>query len=115
MLLEDLLSDSKGNRMRTLRVDMNAVEGISASITGALSILEKNRKFGSYGRKRFRWIIRAFASIGLLDLKRIKKVHWDINCWTSDEVMAWRQSYISNCSSIAIAVSTKVSLSAQII
>jgi hypothetical protein len=97
---------------------MSAIEGIGALIGATYTSLsgpKENRKVGPYHRNRFGWIGRAFASVGLLDLKGIQKIHWDINYWTNEEVMAWRKSYISNCSSVTIAVSIELSLGVLII
>ncbi|KAH7391226.1 hypothetical protein BKA64DRAFT_756273 [Cadophora sp. MPI-SDFR-AT-0126] len=57
----------------------------------------------SYKRARYgAWYCslpgRMFA--GRLD---VKKVHREINCWTDEEVLAWRDSYASSCSAIAVA------------
>ncbi|KAH0839112.1 hypothetical protein AYO21_04705 [Fonsecaea monophora] len=39
----------------------------------------------------------------LVDTNGVRQLHWNINTWTDDEVLAWKQSYMTTCSSIEVA------------
>jgi hypothetical protein len=60
----------------------------------------------AYGSARF-GPIRAFfiRFFTLINAGTVREAHWNINCWTDIEVMAWKSSYVSNCQAIAVAVS----------
>ncbi|KIW24117.1 uncharacterized protein PV07_09849 [Cladophialophora immunda] len=52
-----------------------------------------------------RWgLLGHFLSFcGLVDTSSVRQMHWNINTWTDDEVLAWKQSYMTTCSSIEVA------------
>lgn len=56
---------------------------------------------------RQRWGSRGYllSLVRLVDTRAVRQLHWNINTWTDEEVMSWKQSYMSACSSIAVAVS----------
>lgn len=39
----------------------------------------------------------------MLDTENVQRYHYNINLWTRDEAMAWRDSYISRCSAVSVA------------
>ncbi|KAJ9619127.1 hypothetical protein H2204_012774 [Knufia peltigerae] len=57
----------------------------------------EEQRWGSWGR--------FFGITRLVDTDAVRQLHWNINTWTDDEVMAWKQSYISNCLKGAIFAS----------
>lgn len=72
------------------------------SIESNVPVSYRRARFGRAGRPG-----RMFAAF--VD---VEKVHWDINYWTDKEVLAWRDSYVSGCSAIAVAVSIAIILHA---
>lgn len=44
----------------------------------------------------------------IVDTEAIQTTHWNINCWSDEEVLRWKQSHIASCNAIAVAVSRLV-------
>lgn len=61
-----------------------------------------------YRHARFGWFggyaVRCFR---LVDAKALQEMHWNINTWTDEEVMNWKQSQLNVCNAIAVAVSSR--------
>ena len=58
---------------------------------------------GSYAAVRFGSLGDILSGLGLLDTEEVRKTHWNINRWKDDEVLAWKNSYVSSCAAIAVA------------
>lgn len=58
----------------------------------------------SYGSQRWGSLGHVLAL--LVDTRAVRQLHWNINTWTDEEVMSWKQSFISTCSAIQVAVRT---------
>lgn len=58
-----------------------------------------------YERQRWGSWERLLGLTRIIDTKAVGQLHWNINTWTDDEVMAWKQSYISTCTAVQVAVS----------
>ncbi|KAI1617153.1 hypothetical protein EDD36DRAFT_462013 [Exophiala viscosa] len=60
---------------------------------------------GAYSYQRQRWGPwgHFLGLTRLVDTKAVQELHWNINTWTDEEVMAWKQSFISTCSAIQVA------------
>lgn len=59
---------------------------------------------GVYRRTRFgKFLGEWFYWTRLLDTQTVQRYHYNINLWTRDEAMAWRESYISRCSAVSVA------------
>ncbi|KIW53446.1 hypothetical protein PV05_09020 [Exophiala xenobiotica] len=56
-----------------------------------------------YERQRWGSWERLLGLTRIIDTKAVGQLHWDINTWTDDEVMAWKQSYISTCTAVTVA------------
>lgn len=41
----------------------------------------------------------------LVDLEAVRKTHLNINRWRDEELLTWKNSYVSGCNAIAVAVS----------
>lgn len=41
---------------------------------------------------------------GLINTGEIRKLHWNINTWKDEEVLAWKESYMSACTAIQVSV-----------
>ncbi|KAK5069961.1 hypothetical protein LTR64_007858 [Lithohypha guttulata] len=57
--------------------------------------LYRQNRFGYFGH--FLYISR------LVDTDALQDLHWNINTWTDEEVMAWKQSQLSTYNAIAVA------------
>jgi hypothetical protein len=58
-----------------------------------------------YNHDRFGVIGRFLPWLGLINLPAVQRVHYNINCWSNDQVMAWKQSTIESCTTVAVVVS----------
>jgi hypothetical protein len=58
---------------------------------------------GSYAAVRFGSLGDVLSGLGFLDTEEVRKTHWNINRWKDDEVLAWKNSYVSSCAAIAVA------------
>ena len=58
----------------------------------------RQARYGSFFGNFWYWF-------GVLDTGTIQRFHWNINHWTKQEAMSWRDSYVANCSAVAVAVS----------
>ncbi|KIW10628.1 hypothetical protein PV08_11592 [Exophiala spinifera] len=56
-----------------------------------------------YESQRWGFRGRILGLFRLVDTNAARQLHWNINTWTDDEVMAWKQSCISNCTAIQVA------------
>ena len=56
----------------------------------------RQRRWGAWGH--------LLPCFGLVDTTEIRQLHWNINVWTDQEVMAWKESYMSACSAIQVSV-----------
>ena len=87
-------------------MDPITIVGLVDSVISVGSAIRKlyGRRI-SYWRRRWRWAGQLYAIVAALSDSGVIKTHWDINCWNPQEVMEWRNSYISSCSAVAVAVS----------
>ena len=42
----------------------------------------------------------------LLDTDAVQQMHWDLNAWSDEEVLRWRDSQLASANAIAVAVSS---------
>ena len=40
----------------------------------------------------------------MINTGEIRKLHWNINTWKDEEVLAWKKSYMSACTAIQVSV-----------
>jgi hypothetical protein len=66
-------------------------------------ILNVSSGEGSYATVRFGTFGDILSGLGLLDTEEVRKTHWNINRWKDEEVLAWKNSYVSSCAAIAVA------------
>lgn len=59
-----------------------------------------------YNHARFGVVGRFLPWLGLINLPSVQRVHYNINCWSNDQVMAWKQSTIESCTTVAVVVSS---------
>jgi hypothetical protein len=68
------------------------------------SALEYSATFGAgYRRARFGHLGDLLYITGLVDTDSVRDVHFNINFWTDEEVMAWKNAFISSCNATLIA------------
>ena len=60
-----------------------------------------------YRRTRFGTIGHLLYFSTVVDIDTLQEFHWNINTWTDEEVMTWKQSQLSTYSAIAVAVGLK--------
>ena len=42
----------------------------------------------------------------LVDTDALQQIHWDLNTWSDEEVLRWRDSQLASANAIAVAVSS---------
>jgi hypothetical protein len=68
------------------------------------SALEFSASFGAgYRRARFGHLGDLLYISGLVDTDAVRDVHFNINFWTDEEAMAWKNSFVSSCNATSIA------------
>lgn len=85
------------------------VIGTAASVISVLQLAITVAQFllgpgFSYRSGRYGRIGTALHYLGLVDTDAVRKCHLNINRWKDDDVLAWKTSYVSSCSAIAVAV-----------
>lgn len=65
----------------------------------------ENQRWGSWGR--------VLSLLRLVDTRAVRQLHWNINTWTDEEVLSWKQSFMSTCSAIQVAVRAPCSLTSH--
>ena len=58
-----------------------------------------------YNHGRFGFMGRFLPWLGLINLPAVQQVHRNINCWTNDQAMMWKQSTFESCTTVAVVVS----------
>jgi hypothetical protein len=81
----------------------SAFRQILSTWQGRLSQIFDVSTEGSYAAVRFGTLGDVLSSVGLLDTEEVRKTHWNINRWKDQEVLAWKSSYVTSCSAIAVA------------
>lgn len=81
----------------------SAFRQILSTWRGRLSQIFDVSTEGSYAAVRFGTFGDALSGFGLLDTEEVRKTHWNINRWSDVEVLAWKTSYVTSCSAIAVA------------
>lgn len=77
---------------------------ISRAIDLADALKRRFTEGGVYRRTRFgKFLGEWFYWSRTLDTETVQRYHYNINLWTKDEAMAWRESYISRCSAVSVA------------
>jgi len=61
-----------------------------------------------YNHERFGVVGRLLPWLGLINLPAVQQVHRNINCWTDDQVMAWKQSTFESCTTVGVVVSSYI-------
>lgn len=56
----------------------------------------RRKRFGSFFGELFYWL-------GILNTEDVQRYHFKINLWSKEEASAWRESYITKCTNIAVA------------
>lgn len=65
----------------------------------------------AYRRTRFgRLLGELYYWTRILDTGTVQRYHYNINLWTRDEAMAWRDSFISQCSAVSVAAAIFASI-----
>jgi hypothetical protein len=87
---------------------MDAI-GAAAAILGVVSLTYQALEFlltpgFSYRSARYGRVGNALHYLGLHDTDAVRKCHLEINRWKDEDVLAWKTSYVSSCSAIAVAV-----------
>lgn len=87
---------------------MDAIS-IAATVLDVVSLTYKVLEFlltpgFSYRSARYGRIGTALHYLGLHDTDAVRKCHLEINRWKDEDVLAWKTSYVSSCSAIAVAV-----------
>jgi hypothetical protein len=101
------LRDRASRRGRPLDLEI----GFRSAFTAILStwqarlgqIFDVSSAPGSYAAVRFGTVGDVLSGLGFLDTEEVRKTHWNINRWKDEEVLAWKSSYVSSCSAIAVA------------
>jgi hypothetical protein len=57
-----------------------------------------------YNHDRFGFIGRLLPWLGLINIPAVQQVHRNINCWTNEQAMAWKQSTTESCTTVAVVV-----------
>ena len=57
----------------------------------------RQRRFGLWWGT-FLWAFR------LVDTDALQRRHWDLHAWSDKEVQQWKDSHLSSCNAIAVAV-----------
>jgi hypothetical protein len=83
--------------------------GAAASVIAVVQLTIAVAKFlltpgFSYRSARYGRIGTALHYLGFVDTDAVRKCHLNINRWKDDDVLAWKTSYVSSCSAIAVAV-----------
>lgn len=75
-------------------------------ISGMFHVITRDvfRSAAPYAKVRFGFLQRLLF-IACQDASYVEKFHLRINFWSDKEVMAWKDSLITNCNSVSIAVS----------
>ena len=90
--------DDPKNLSEKLRELFDAATGFVASA------LEFSASFGAgYRRARFGHVGDLLYITGLVDTDAVRDVHFNINFWTDEEAMAWKNSFVSSCNATSIA------------
>lgn len=79
----------------------------SSTVTVLLSTVKFLVAAGSgYRGKRFGpfWGIVLYA-VPVINTDELQRMHWKLNTWTDEEVLRWKDSHLSSCGAIAVAVS----------
>ena len=59
----------------------------------------------SYREARFGAFWGNFVYLtGIVDTDALQTLHWNINSWNEDEMIAWKNSFISSLNSVSVAV-----------
>ena len=68
------------------------------------SLSEFSASFGAgYRRARFGHLGDLLYITGLVDTDAVRDVHFNINFWTDEEALAWKNSFVSSCNATSIA------------
>ncbi len=68
------------------------------------STLEFSTSFGAgYRHARFGHLGDLLYVSGLVDTDAVRDVHFNINFWTDEEAMAWKNSFVTSCNATSIA------------
>lgn len=71
------------------------------------STMEFSASIGAgYRRARFGRLGDLLYITSLVDTDAVRDVHFNINFWTDEEAMAWKNSFVSSCNATSIAVSS---------
>ena len=57
----------------------------------------------AYRRKRYGKTARVLSWLFIFDSASVQELHGNINTWNSEELKAWKESYIDSCNAIAVA------------
>jgi hypothetical protein len=58
----------------------------------------------AYRRQRYGMVARVLSWLFIFDPASVQELHGNINTWNSEELKAWKESYIDSCNAIAVAV-----------
>ena len=58
----------------------------------------------SYRHARFGVFGEFMYFLNLVDTDALQELHWNINVWTDEEILAWKASYLASCNAISVAV-----------
>ena len=76
---------------------------IARGLTSAVK-LNLFRPAREYRRRRFGLWSRILYYFFLFDTDSVQELHRNINYWGSEDLKAWKDSYIASCNAIAVAV-----------
>jgi hypothetical protein len=59
----------------------------------------------AYRNRRFGLLARILYYISIFDADSIQELHRNINYWSTEDLRAWKDSYITSCNAISVAAS----------
>lgn len=90
---------------------VNIITLIARVIDFADALKRKFTEGRTYRRSRFGSVLgELYYWLGILNTEDVQRYHFNINFWTKDEALAWRDAYISKCSAISVAAAIFASI-----
>ncbi len=81
-----------------------AIIDFSNAVKNVTEVFLYTFRSDSYGSKRFGRYGAGIMTLLFMHPKTLGEFEWDLNSWNDSDIVAWKDSYLSSCNVVSVAV-----------